>query len=66
MNAVLKNPAGRTTKEWQAADAAHYLHPFTDFSIGSAVARNPNAQKSATKSSARMPRMRRRRFTGGR
>ena len=21
----------RTTKAWQAADAAHYLHPFTDF-----------------------------------
>ena len=21
----------RTTKQWQAADAAHYLHPFTDF-----------------------------------
>ena len=21
----------RTTEEWQAADAAHYLHPFTDF-----------------------------------
>jgi putrescine aminotransferase len=21
----------RTTAEWQAADAAHYLHPFTDF-----------------------------------
>ncbi len=21
----------RTTKEWQAADAAHFLHPFTDF-----------------------------------
>ncbi|GAB3764193.1 aspartate aminotransferase family protein [Ramlibacter monticola] len=21
---------GRTTKEWQAADAAHFLHPFTD------------------------------------
>ncbi|MGY4829247.1 aspartate aminotransferase family protein [Sphaerotilaceae bacterium SBD11-9] len=21
----------RTTKDWQAADAAHYLHPFTDF-----------------------------------
>jgi putrescine---pyruvate transaminase len=21
----------RTTKEWQAADAAHHLHPFTDF-----------------------------------
>jgi len=22
---------GRTTQQWQAADAAHYLHPFTDF-----------------------------------
>ena len=22
---------GRTTQEWQAADAAHFLHPFTDF-----------------------------------
>jgi putrescine aminotransferase len=22
---------GRTTKDWQAADAAHFLHPFTDF-----------------------------------
>ena len=21
----------RTTQEWQAADAAHFLHPFTDF-----------------------------------
>ncbi len=21
----------RTTKQWQAADSAHYLHPFTDF-----------------------------------
>ena len=31
MNAGLKNPTGRTTKEWQAADSAHYLHPFTDF-----------------------------------
>ncbi len=31
MNAVLNTPAERTTKEWQAADAAHYLHPFTDF-----------------------------------
>jgi putrescine---pyruvate transaminase len=31
MNAVLNTPAGRSTKEWQAADAAHYLHPFTDF-----------------------------------
>jgi len=31
MNAVLNTPTGRSTKEWQAADAAHYLHPFTDF-----------------------------------
>ena len=23
--------SARTTKEWQAADAAHFLHPFTDF-----------------------------------
>jgi putrescine---pyruvate transaminase len=33
MSAVL-NPtaqAARTTQQWQAADAAHYLHPFTDF-----------------------------------
>ena len=25
------NTPTRTTKQWQAADAAHYLHPFTDF-----------------------------------
>jgi len=34
MNAVLKPEAlvaGRSTAAWQAADAAHYLHPFTDF-----------------------------------
>ena len=32
MNAILKPQAeSRTTAEWQAADAAHYLHPFTDF-----------------------------------
>ena len=32
MNAILKDtPPTRTTQEWQAADAAHYLHPFTDF-----------------------------------
>ena len=32
MSAVLKNTSStRTTQEWQAADAAHYLHPFTDF-----------------------------------
>jgi putrescine aminotransferase len=24
-------PKPRTTREWQAADAAHFLHPFTDF-----------------------------------
>ena len=23
--------SARSTSEWQAADAAHYLHPFTDF-----------------------------------
>ncbi|MGK2900665.1 MAG: aspartate aminotransferase family protein [Burkholderiaceae bacterium] len=26
-----QNPTQRSTREWQAADAAHYLHPFTDF-----------------------------------
>jgi putrescine---pyruvate transaminase len=32
MNAVLNPPiAERSTKDWQSADAAHYLHPFTDF-----------------------------------
>jgi putrescine---pyruvate transaminase len=33
MNAVLQPDAyrARTTADWQAADAAHYLHPFTDF-----------------------------------
>ncbi len=30
MNAVL-NPVARDTKAWQAADTAHFLHPFTDF-----------------------------------
>jgi putrescine aminotransferase len=25
------DPMMRTTTDWQAADAAHYLHPFTDF-----------------------------------
>lgn len=25
------NSSTRTTAEWQAADAAHFLHPFTDF-----------------------------------
>jgi putrescine---pyruvate transaminase len=31
MNAILKPSAERSTADWQAADAAHYLHPFTDF-----------------------------------
>ena len=32
MNAILpSDPTQRNTREWQAADAAHYLHPFTDF-----------------------------------
>jgi putrescine aminotransferase len=32
MNAVLSpQHHARSTKEWQAADAAHFLHPFTDF-----------------------------------
>ncbi len=31
MNTVLKRPTTRSTKEWQDADSAHYLHPFTDF-----------------------------------
>ena len=32
MNAILKpTSAARSTQEWQAADSAHYLHPFTDF-----------------------------------
>jgi putrescine aminotransferase len=36
MSAVLNTPtdairAARTTAEWQAADSAHYMHPFTDF-----------------------------------
>ncbi len=33
MNAILnpQAPAARTTRDWQAADAAHFLHPFTDF-----------------------------------
>jgi len=30
-SAVARPAAARTTKQWQAADAAHYLHPFTDF-----------------------------------
>ena len=28
--------APRTTQDWQAADTAHYLHPFTDFKALSA------------------------------
>jgi putrescine---pyruvate transaminase len=28
---VAQTATTRTTKQWQAADAAHYLHPFTDF-----------------------------------
>ena len=31
MNAAPDTTATRTTAEWQAADSAHYLHPFTDF-----------------------------------
>jgi putrescine---pyruvate transaminase len=31
MNAVLSDTPVRSTQDWQAADAAHYLHPFTDF-----------------------------------
>jgi putrescine aminotransferase len=34
MNAVLDKSAPsaqRSTQQWQAADAAHFLHPFTDF-----------------------------------
>ena len=27
----MTDAASRTTADWQAADAAHYLHPFTDF-----------------------------------
>ncbi|UCH16467.1 MAG: aspartate aminotransferase family protein [Burkholderiales bacterium] len=30
MNAVTA-PTARSTRQWQAADAAHFLHPFTDF-----------------------------------
>ena len=30
MNEVL-TPKSRSTQDWQAADAAHFLHPFTDF-----------------------------------
>jgi putrescine aminotransferase len=31
MSAVLNTSSTRSTQDWQAADAAHYLHPFTDF-----------------------------------
>ncbi len=31
MNAMPQSSSTRTTAEWQAADTAHYLHPFTDF-----------------------------------
>ncbi|WP_295640959.1 aspartate aminotransferase family protein [uncultured Methylibium sp.] len=31
MNAVLHPRQARDTQAWQAADAAHFLHPFTDF-----------------------------------
>lgn len=31
MSTATPTPSTRTTAEWQAADAAHYLHPFTDF-----------------------------------
>ena len=31
MTAALDTSKKRTTAEWQAADSAHYLHPFTDF-----------------------------------
>ena len=32
MNAnVIESAAQRSTEQWQAADAAHFLHPFTDF-----------------------------------
>ena len=32
MNAnVVESAAQRSTEQWQAADAAHFLHPFTDF-----------------------------------
>jgi putrescine---pyruvate transaminase len=33
MNAVFAQgaPTKRSTQQWQAADAAHFLHPFTDF-----------------------------------
>jgi putrescine---pyruvate transaminase len=30
-NPAAAHAAARTTRDWQAADAAHHLHPFTDF-----------------------------------
>ena len=30
MTTVTEKPL-RSTQQWQAADAAHFLHPFTDF-----------------------------------
>ena len=36
----MEHAAHRTTAEWQRADAAHFLHPFTDFkSLGAKGAR---------------------------
>jgi len=35
MNTAIDHPI-RTTQQWQAADAAHFLHPFTDFKALSA------------------------------
>jgi len=29
--AAVRSTKDRSTKDWQAADAAHFLHPFTDF-----------------------------------
>ena len=31
MTTATGTPASRATRDWQAADTAHYLHPFTDF-----------------------------------
>ncbi len=31
MSTIAASTETRTTRDWQAADAAHYLHPFTDF-----------------------------------
>ena len=36
MHPTMSQPTTRSTAEWQAADAAHYLHPFTDFKALSA------------------------------